>query len=146
MAALTSDSFAPTNMTSMQVNPPQASGTTIFKGATVCINASGFACPAADSASFKVLGIAIKQTDNAGGGNGDINACVQPFNATQLSIRNATSPSETWLAKPVYVADDNRVALTGVNSVLYGTVVAILTTGTTGTVAIAPAHPSFIND
>ena len=100
---------------------PVAASTTIYKGALVCINASGYAVPAADTASFKFVGWAVAQADNSSGSAADIDVVVQTEGVIELA---GSGFALTSVGSKVYVSDDQTVALSGVtNDVEVGKVV-----------------------
>lgn len=49
---------------------PVAASTKLYKGGMVSLNASGYAIPAADTASTIVIGVADEYVDNSAGANG----------------------------------------------------------------------------
>jgi hypothetical protein len=99
-----------------------AAGKVIYKGALVCLNAAGYAVPAADAAGLTFVGVAYERGDNAGGEDGGVSARVWKDGSFRVAMR---SPRLEDLGKPAYVVDDNTVALAAANAVLAGTVVEI---------------------
>lgn len=78
MAALTADritkSKGPVRLATYKV----AASTTIYAGAMVCMNATGYAVPAADTAAFSpVKGIAVAKANNSAGADGAIDVVVE---------------------------------------------------------------------
>jgi len=69
MAALTKDRATPYR-DGIEVEFPVAANSKIYSGSLVCANTSGYAVPAADTAGFTFLGVALEQVDNTGGANG----------------------------------------------------------------------------
>jgi len=86
----------------------------------VCVNAAGYAVPAADEAGLAFVGYAYEGADNAGGADGD--AAVRVWKDGSFLAAKADA-SQSDISKNVYVVDDNTVALTTTNSILAGTVV-----------------------
>ncbi len=96
-----------------------AANAKIFNGSLVCINTAGYAVPAADTAGFRFAGIARQYVDNTGGANGaltvEVEESVVKLVAAGMAITDVT--------KPVFVADDQTVALTSTNGVCCGVIV-----------------------
>jgi len=79
----------------------------IYKGALVCIDTDGFAVPAADTASYEFVGIAVEQADNTGGSDGDIEVKVYTEGCFKLTGNNTLA--QTHVGHIVTVADDQTV-------------------------------------
>jgi hypothetical protein len=94
----------------------------IYKGALVCLNAAGYAVPAADEAGLTFVGVAYERGDNAGGDDGDVSARVWKDGSFRVAM---ASPRLEDLGKPAHVVDDNTVALAATNAIPVGTVVEI---------------------
>ena len=117
---------------------PVYQSTSLYEGAFVSINSSGYAVAATDSASdFGCMGVC--QTpynsedttytgNNASGSDGATKVRV----ICDGIVKNiaAASVTQAWLLKPVYVVDNNTVALaaTTTNDVLVGVVVKVNST------------------
>jgi hypothetical protein len=69
MAALTRDRATPYRE-GIEVEYSVAANTKIFAGSLVCVNAEGYAVPAADTSGFQFAGVAMEQVDNTGGSDG----------------------------------------------------------------------------
>jgi hypothetical protein len=69
MAALTRDRATPYRE-GIEVEYSVAANTKIFAGSLVCVNAAGYAVPAADTSGFQFAGVAMEQVDNSGGSDG----------------------------------------------------------------------------
>lgn len=82
--------------------------TTIWKGAIVAVDSTGFAVPAANIAGHKVQGVSVIRADNSSGADGAITADVHVGDIFKFATTGAT---QAWKGKIVYVADDNTVAL-----------------------------------
>lgn len=86
---------------------PLAGATKIFMGSGVCVNAAGFAVPAADIAGLLSWGRAESQVDNLAGAAGDlyleVGVAVYAWNASGLTQANI-GDQVTWI-------DDNTVGL-----------------------------------
>lgn len=112
-----------------------AASTTIYKGALVGINTSGFAVPMSHTvASLKFVGIAEETVVNSGA-NGETSIRVlKQGTATYVDLGSA---SQADLGKEVYTNTDNEVQIpaTGLtNAYKVGTVVGLenTSTGTAG--------------
>jgi hypothetical protein len=99
-----------------------AARTVIHKGALVCLNAAGYAVPAADEAGLTFVGVAYERGDNAAGQDGDVSARVWKDGSFRMTMR---SPRLENLGAPAYVVDDNTVALSAAHAVSAGTIVEI---------------------
>ena len=76
----------------------------LYKGALVCVNASGYLMAAADTAGYsRVVGVADEKVDNSGGSAGDLNCRVRSGRAFQFG---ATSITQAMLGQTMYVVDD----------------------------------------
>lgn len=83
---------------------PVATGVKIYAGSMVCLNASGYAAPGADTVSFKFAGIAQEYVDNSAGGNGAKTVLVR---RTGEFLFKATSISQADVGKIMYLVDDD---------------------------------------
>lgn len=98
---------------------PVADNVHIYKGAHVCVNASGYAQPATDASSVKYLGIAYEEADNTVTGHADA------FIDVRVEIEGrfllvATGMAQTSIGKFCYITDDSAVALTSTYGVCVG--------------------------
>lgn len=75
----------------------------IYAGGMVCINAAGYAAPAADTVNFKLAGIALEQVDNSAGSPGDKMIRVRRVGVFEFK---ASSIAQTDVGKQMYVVDD----------------------------------------
>ena len=95
----------------------------IYRGALVCIDpATGYLNPAADSAGYIFVGIALEECDNTlTGHSAGLKSCrVQKRGSYQATIVGAAI---TDRGQPVFVSDDTTVAVAGVvNNVACGVV------------------------
>jgi hypothetical protein len=99
---------------------PVAGSTTIYKGGMVCIDADGYAIPAADTAGLKFAGVAYEQADNASGSDGDED--VRVFDEGYFKLA-ASSIAQTQVGDEMYVVDDQTFDETTSNSVSCGKLV-----------------------
>lgn len=99
---------------------PVAASTTIYKGGMVCDNGSGAAVPAADTAGYVVVGIALEHVDNSSGSAGDRYVNVLAGQAFELVTSGAGAGN---IGDYAYVTDDQTVALVpNTNNVVAGVV------------------------
>jgi len=132
--ALTADRITEKQVLGVKAYPVAAS-TKIYAGALVALNSSGYAVPAADTAGYKVVGIASAQADNASGANGAINVLAE---APVIARLNATSITQAMVGKAMYVVDDNTVDDTfGTNGIFAGILIEYIST-TSGRFLISP--------
>ncbi len=121
MAALSADRDTPRKYLERRVVLPMAASTKIYAGAIVSVNSSGYAIPAADTASTRVIGRACSQVDNSSGSNGDLKIEVDKG---VFGLINGTTPvTIASLGTSVYVQDDNAVTTVGAatNDIVMGT-------------------------
>ena len=105
---------------------PVAASTLIYDGAMVAINSGGYAIPAADAASLKVVGIAENRADNSSGSNGDIKVTVR---APIIGRFAATSITQAMVGQMMYVVDDQTFDdAAGTNGVKAGKLVEFIST------------------
>lgn len=76
----------------------------IFAGSLVCINATGYAAPAADTVNFKFAGVALEWVDNSGGSPGGKKIRVRREGVFQF---DATSIAQASVGADMYVVDDH---------------------------------------
>lgn len=119
--ALTQDMHIEARSTERLIPLAVAADAVIFLGATVAVNAAGFAVPAEDKAGLKVVGIAQKFVSNAGGADGAVIVEVQKG---VFGLKNSqTNPvTQAQVGRDVFVEDDGTVASTGANTVIVGVV------------------------
>jgi hypothetical protein len=102
------------------INYPVADNVVIYKNSLVCLNTSGYAVPAADTASYVCVGIAVSKVDNtvtghtAGGKRIDVRSGV---NVKHLVTSGATQAS---VGTTYFVTDSATVATSSTNSVVAG--------------------------
>lgn len=94
-----------------------AANAKIYAGSLVCLNATGYAVPGADTANFRLLGVASENVDNTGGANGDKTVRVRRKGVYRFA---AAGMAVTNIGAAVMVTDDQTVALTSTNSVAAG--------------------------
>ncbi|MGB0972795.1 MAG: hypothetical protein ACPGVG_17825 [Mycobacterium sp.] len=108
---------------------PVSASTTIWDGAIVAIDTDGYAVPAADTASFEVVGIARKKADNSSGSDGDIDVYVD--NLVLEEGLDATGLAQTQVGRVVSVSDDQTVtdAAAATNDVKVGRLMRLYSSG-----------------
>jgi len=94
--------------------PIGADNVHIFKGVMVCINAAGYAVPAADNASYgAVYMVADEEFDSTASGfsTGEVDR-VEGTREVVCSMA-AVGANQAWLGEMMYVVDDNTVGRPG---------------------------------
>lgn len=85
---------------------PVAASTTIYKGSMVCLDANGYAVPAADTSGYSnVVGVAREKVDNSTGSAGD-KTVVCELGVFKFA---ATSITQAMVGTTMYVEDDQTV-------------------------------------
>jgi len=97
---------------------PVAASTHIYQGALVCVNSSGYAVPAANTANYRFVGVAIHEVNNTGA-NGASSVSVRT--AGEITIVSS-GLTQADVGKPVYASDDQTVALATTNAIYVGTI------------------------
>jgi len=88
---------------------PVKGASRIFKGSIVCSDATGYAVAGADTAGYRVLGIALEEVDNTTGADGVRTIRVQASGVFSLAAGAAIAQAD--LGAELCVADDQSVAL-----------------------------------
>ncbi len=103
-----------------------AANAVIYAGAIVCVNASGFLAPAADTASFKCVGIATTAADNTGGANGDIE-CAVARGIHYVATSGGSAVAQANVGDDAVILDSNTVVLEAgaTNDILAGEILEI---------------------
>ena len=94
-----------------------AGSAVIWKGALVCLDADGYAIPAADTSGLIFIGVAYEDGDNATGTDGAIKVRVLK---TGTYLVSKASAAQTDLGKVMCIADDNTVAADTTNDIPAG--------------------------
>jgi hypothetical protein len=100
MSALTRDRATPYRE-GIEVEYPVAANMKIYAGSLVCVNAAGYAVPAADTSGYRFAGVALEQVDNSDGGK---NVRVRRAGVFEF---DAVSISQDMVGAPMYAADDH---------------------------------------
>ena len=103
MASLTQDRATPYR-DGVELEYPVAGNSKIYAGSLVCLNTSGYATPAADTAGLKFAGVALGQADNTGGANGAKKVRVRRTGAFQFE---AASLTQAMVGDAMYAVDDH---------------------------------------
>ena len=99
---------------------PVKASTKVFKGSLVCVDATGYAVPGADSAGFTFVGIAIENADNSAGSDGSTNVRVQTMGV--FSFAKGGAESQADVGGTLYIMDDQTVTTAAtVNNIACGT-------------------------
>jgi len=132
MSALTRDR-ATSYREGVEVEFPVAANTKIYVGSLVCLNASGYAVPAADTSGYLCAGVAMEQVYNSGA-NGDKEIRLRRTGAFEFE---AVSLTQTMVGAPMYAVDDQTFDATAgsTNHVKVGVLVKIVS-ATTGWIDI----------
>jgi hypothetical protein len=80
----------------------------VLAGSLVCIDANGYAVPAADTAGYRFVGVARGYVDNSGGNDGGLMVEVWRRGCFELA---ATGMAITNVRDAVYILDDQTVGL-----------------------------------
>jgi hypothetical protein len=133
MTALTRDR-ATSYREGVEVEFPVAAGVKIYAGSLVCVNASGYAAPAANAAGYHFVGVAQEQMDNGGGADGAQTVRLRRVGVFEF---DADSVTQAMLGTAMYVVDDHTMDdAPGANSVKVGELVKYIST-TRGWIDIA---------
>lgn len=120
MTALAADKLRERDGQAYQIPIPVAASTTIYQGALVCYNTSGYAVPAADTSGFRIAGVATAQVVNSGSA-GDKTVVVERGQLEKIAtavVNLADSGGDCVVADDATVTD----AAAGTNDVRVGIV------------------------
>lgn len=124
MTALSADFNRQARGTGKEFSLPVATGTTIYKGGLVAMNASGYAVPAASTAGLVVLGVAIENVVNAGA-DGALRVrvdCAREF------LFPASSITQAMVGRAMYVVDDATIDETDSDNIFAGILTEFVST------------------
>lgn len=134
MTALTRDR-ATSYREGIEVEFPVAASTKIYAGSMVCVNADGYAAPAADTSGYRFVGVAMEQADNSSGANG---ALVVRLRRVGVFEFDAASLTQAKVGDAMYTVDDQTFADTaGVTNHVRAGVLAKYVSATKGWIDIA---------
>ena len=103
MSALTRDRATPYRE-GIEVDYPVATNTKIFAGSLVCVNAAGYAVPAADVTGCQFAGVAMEQVDNSGGSNGGQSVNLRRAGVFEF---DGGSITQAMVGTDMYAKDDH---------------------------------------
>lgn len=103
---------------------PVITGDVIYEGAAVGLNGSGYARPLVAGDVFG--GFALRQSDNSGGGNGDLNVRVVSRGQIVLNVTGLTIDD---VGKAVYASDDDTFTMTASTNTQIGAVKRYISNG-----------------
>jgi hypothetical protein len=103
MSALTRDRATPYRE-GIEVEYLVAANTKIYAGSLVCVNAAGYAVPAADTSGYRFAGVALEQVDNSSGSGGGMNVRVRRAGVFEF---DAGSITQDMVGAPMYATDDH---------------------------------------
>ena len=111
MAALTGVRFPQDSRATGKILAPVKGATTIFAGAIVCLNATGYAVPGAVSPTLTAIGIAEETVINLGAdGAKSVEVNTSAAKMDYLVANDGPNPvAITHVGKSVYVQDDQTV-------------------------------------
>jgi len=118
---------------------PMSAGATIYQGGMVCVNADGYAVPAADAADYKMVGVACEDPqhaarstyDNSAGGDGDmfvVVRCAGRFRFKYESPVLGAAIDQNMMMAWAHVQDDQTLSVhpwDSANDILAGYVVRL---------------------
>ncbi len=91
---------------------PVKASTTIFEGATVATDSTGYALPAAEATGLKCWGVAEETVDNSAGADGVKFVKVRGGVFTRDVGLSADALTQAEIGKTVYAIDDHTVGKT----------------------------------
>ena len=103
MSALTRDRATPYRE-GVEVEYLVAANTKIYAGSLVCVNAAGYAVPAADTSGYRFAGVALEQVDNSSGSAGGNNVKLRRAGVFEF---DAGSISQDMVGAAMYAVDDH---------------------------------------
>lgn len=123
MSAATAAILTPERLGTV-VNVPLAADAVIYQGTLVCLDSSGNAVPAADTAALRVIGVAQADADNTDGDAGDVTLNVKRGVFGFANSGDAAVDADDK-GKLCVVEDDSTVAETSTNKIPAGRVVDV---------------------
>jgi hypothetical protein len=103
MSALTRDRATPYRE-GIEVEYSVAANTKIFAGSLVCVDAAGYAVPAADTSGYRFAGVAMEQVDNSDGSDG---GKVVRLRRAGVFEFDAVSITQDMVGADMYATDDH---------------------------------------
>jgi hypothetical protein len=111
MAALTKDRSTP-RRDGDTINVPVAASASIFAGALVAVNATGYATPGATATTLRGIGRAEAAADNSAGADGAISVDVRTGAFRFGNSAAADEITRAQIGANCYIVDDQTVAKT----------------------------------
>jgi hypothetical protein len=136
MAALTKERDTPTSHHDYPISLKVKGGVKILNGAMVSTDATGFAIPAADTASTQCIGRANATVDNTGGADGALEVEVLVGICEYNNPAGANQLTQVDVGKLAFVLTDNELIRTAgtVNARIAGRVVRVDVTNAKATI------------
>jgi hypothetical protein len=103
MSALTRDRATPYRE-GIEVEYPVATNMKIYAGSLVCINAAGYAAPAADTTGYRFAGVAMEKVDNSAGSNGSETVKLRRAGVFEF---DAVSITQAMVGTDMFATDDH---------------------------------------
>lgn len=127
MAALTADKARKVRGNPIGVPYPVAASTTIYQGALVSVNSSGYLIAATNDTTTMCVGVAAEHVDNSSGSNGDKTCSVEIMQVEEFTSSGIVI---TDVGYPAYVLDSGTVGddAAASKNVHVGTVVRLVST------------------
>lgn len=122
-AVLTADRQTRSKKGDLMVYPVNALSQ-IYKGAIVCVDDDGFLVPGADTAAFRVVGVADENV-LGGAADGDVSCRVRSGEKYRFV---ATSITQAMVGDAMFVSDDQTFDETSTNGVVVGRLVEFIST------------------
>lgn len=111
------------------VSYPIKQSENIYKGQFVCtLTTDGFARAGADTANFKLLGVAVEDSTGTDSANGD--RWVRVFRTGVYEFTMATDLGQDSVGSKVYISDAETAMTTGGQAILAGVVVEYIDSDT----------------
>jgi len=94
---------------------PAAGSAVIYEGALVCINSTGYAVPAANTAGFRAVGTCVRGINNTGGAAGTLAPPARYVEVDRAPYSYAVSGINQLAGAAVYASDDNALTTSNNN-------------------------------
>lgn len=92
--------------------------TTIYKGAIVVLNTTGFAIAGADTANVRFVGISTEKVDNSTGASSAKTVTVDKTGEFEFTM--TSNSTQALVGTQVYITDDTTVNSTSTNTIKCG--------------------------
>ncbi len=111
MTALAKDRNTP-YMDGELIPVPVGAAKTIYAGALIAADATGYAIPGATATTLTALGRAEEYVDNSGGADGAVNVLVRRGKAFKFANDGSDPVGQAQMGTDCYIVDDQTVAAT----------------------------------